>query len=444
MGIAGASIYALYKPLAEKDDDSISQVIQEAKKYYTRSGFAFTVGSIVLALLYPFLLNDASIEPKIVSILFLLLSINTAMDFFGIAKYRVVFVADQKEYIISICNTVHLATYSLLAIMVINSGGSIIQMQFTLVTGYIVRFILLMVFFRNIYGSRFNKPLSKKGIKVNQKGYVMWHEISWLVISSTPIIIMTILFSLRLVSVYSVYNIVISNVSMLIAIFNTSFTAGFGELIHKKQYDTFSKIFHQYEFIYLSYSGVLLLSTMQVIQPFMNLYIGSVSDISYNNRLLVVLMIALNYSNSIRVPSNIIIGITGSYKQTIRSTIGVAVFCVIVSGIFAMYGFEYVLIGSSLSFLIRAGIFMMHAHKLNIGYKIKTSSKNIAIVILIFFTVSRITTDIVNIAPVNYTQWISNSFLIVFVNSCVYILLMFLFNYHLMNAIMHRLKRILI
>jgi hypothetical protein len=40
-GLGGAAIYALYKPLAEKDDETISAVVSTARYYYNKVGWIF-------------------------------------------------------------------------------------------------------------------------------------------------------------------------------------------------------------------------------------------------------------------------------------------------------------------------------------------------------------------------------------------------------------------
>lgn len=443
MGIAGASIYALYKPLAERNDKQISQVLVEAKNYYFRSGIAFTIGCIILAVIYTFIVSDREINSVTVFLVFIILSVSTAMDFFAFAKYRVIFTADQKEYIINVCNTIYIITYSLLAILAIKADMSIIIMQLTVVIAYFVRSALLYTFYKKTYRNRFDLSIKPKDKLVKQKGAVMWHEISWLVISSTPMVVMTLFYSFKQISVYSVYNMVIGNIVIIVSVFYNAFTAGFGEIVAKEQYSLFGKIYHQFEFMYFTLAGFMFLCTLQLIQPFINIFTIGVLDIYYNNPVLVILMILLSLANCFRVPPSIIIGITGSYQQTMNSTIIVTILCIILSVSFAFINFELILVGSITAYIIRAMAFMIQAKKLSIGYNINISIKNVLVAISTFIITYFFTNRLVNNAVSGYLEWAVNAFMLCLINASIYIILMMILNRKLTISAFQRLKAIM-
>lgn len=440
MGIAGASIYALYKPLSENDDAQISKILVEAKRYYFKSGIAFTVGCVILSIIYPFIVSNSTIKHTTIFLIFLILSVSTAMDFFAFAKYRVIFTADQKEYIISICNIIYLITYSILTILVIKANLSIIIMQLTIVIAYFIRSGILFFFYRKIYGKRFDLTVKSDKRLVTQKSAAMIHEISWLVLSSMPMVVMTFFYSFNQISVYSVYNMIVSNIVIIISIFNSAFTAGFGELLSKQQYNRFSELYHQFEFMYFSISGFLLLCTLQLIQPFVDIYTQGITDVSYNNKTLVIFMILLGISNSFRVPSSIIIGITGSYKQTIKPTVIVTIICIILSSAFAFINFELILVGSIISYIIKGIVFMRCSDKLSIGYNLNKSIKNIIISIIIFVITFYSTTFLVDNNALSYFKWIQNSMKVTIGNIIFYIVLMILLNRDLTLSVFRRFK----
>jgi O-antigen/teichoic acid export membrane protein len=442
MGIAGASIYALYKPLADGNDVKISNILGEAKRYYFKSGIAFTIGSLVLAVAYPFLIKNSNIPDMTAFLIFLILTVSTALDFFAFAKYRVIFTADQKEYILSICNTIHLATYSILAILAIQQGMSVITMQLTVIIGYLARFVTLYYLYNWIYKDRFDLSLRSNNSFVKHKNKVMWHEISWLIIFSTPVIVMTLFYSLEQVSVYAVYNMVVSNVIILISVFNTSFTSGFGEILSMKKYKLFTEVFHQFEFMYYSLSGVIFLCVLQLIQPFIQIYTNSVTDYEYDNPVIVKMMIIFALANSFRIPSNTVIGVTGSFKITMSSAILAAFLCIVISVASAFVGFEYIIVGSTIAFIIRGAANMIIANKLSIGYVLETSLINIIVSICIFLIVYFITGGLVNHQASSYLEYFLNAGFVTSINICIYVALMYVFNKNITLQIIKTVTRI--
>ena len=52
-GLSSASVYALYKPLAENDHKKISAIVVATQRFYIISGYIFLGMLMILALVYP-------------------------------------------------------------------------------------------------------------------------------------------------------------------------------------------------------------------------------------------------------------------------------------------------------------------------------------------------------------------------------------------------------
>ena len=52
-GLAGAAVYALYKPLAEKNYLKINSIVSAAKNFYMKAGYIFVTLVIAMAIIYP-------------------------------------------------------------------------------------------------------------------------------------------------------------------------------------------------------------------------------------------------------------------------------------------------------------------------------------------------------------------------------------------------------
>ena len=107
-GLSNAAIYALYKPLAEKDDQRISEIVSASKKFYMQAGYVFTALTVILAVVYPLYINIDGFSPYLISLLVVVLGSNGFLEFFTLAKYRVLLTADQKTYVISIGSIMHM------------------------------------------------------------------------------------------------------------------------------------------------------------------------------------------------------------------------------------------------------------------------------------------------------------------------------------------------
>lgn len=116
-GLAGAAIYALYRPLADDDHKAINGVVSAAKKFYTQSGYIFISLTLGLALIYPYYIKTDILSPISIGLLVLILGVNGALEFLTLSKYRVLLSADQRTYVISVASIVHILVNTLIIVV---------------------------------------------------------------------------------------------------------------------------------------------------------------------------------------------------------------------------------------------------------------------------------------------------------------------------------------
>lgn len=105
LGIGTAIVYALYKPLAEHNEEKISALMQFYKKAYN---FIGCVVGIVGLFLIPFLTKLIGEAPEIqenLYVIYLFYLFNTVISYFFTYKSSIL-IADQKNYIVTITNSV--------------------------------------------------------------------------------------------------------------------------------------------------------------------------------------------------------------------------------------------------------------------------------------------------------------------------------------------------
>ena len=107
-GLAGAAVYALYKPLAEKRSDDINGILSASNRFYNISGFIFSALVLVTAFIYPMLTSGQGIDPFTIAALVVIIGASGALEFFAVGN-KVLYTADQKSYIISLINAAAVA-----------------------------------------------------------------------------------------------------------------------------------------------------------------------------------------------------------------------------------------------------------------------------------------------------------------------------------------------
>ena len=99
-GLANATVFALYRPLATGDKRERDSIVSAARISYNRVGVIFVVLSLGLAAIYPLIGKTDELSSMELSVLVLVLCLNTTINFFVLAKYRSLLTADQCGYLV--------------------------------------------------------------------------------------------------------------------------------------------------------------------------------------------------------------------------------------------------------------------------------------------------------------------------------------------------------
>jgi O-antigen/teichoic acid export membrane protein len=198
---------------------------------------------------------------------------------------------------------------------------------------------------------------------ISQKNSVIIHQISYMIFSNTDVLILSFFCGLKIVSIYSMYNLIISYVNSLINQISGSFRFKLGQTyaVDKKEYE---KLHNMYEIgnMILVFSCFTLVYVL--ILPFMKLYTMGVKDINYIDAKLPILFIMVQLLSNGRGASSGLIDFAGHFKKTqwravLESVINIVVSCVAVQFL-GIYG---VLMGTIAALLYRANDMILYTYK---------------------------------------------------------------------------------
>ncbi|NLL44644.1 MAG: hypothetical protein GX247_03140, partial [Mollicutes bacterium] len=249
-GLSSAAIYALYKPLAEKNHKAINSIISAAKKFYTQSGYIFVSLTIGLAALYPYFVKTDMLTPLYVGILVLILGTNGALEFFTLSKYRVLLTADQKTYVISLASIVYLVLNTIIVVILGTMQVNIVLLRLGVLLSIFLRSFILMIYVRIKY--KFINYREKPNTQALAKRWdALYLQILGAIHTGAPVVILTIVTrNLMLVSVYTVFNMVISGIMGILGIFRSGLSASFGDVIAREEDKTLQRSYTEFEFSY--------------------------------------------------------------------------------------------------------------------------------------------------------------------------------------------------
>ena len=402
-GIGGASIAALYAPLARRDFAKISGIVSAAKKFYSRSGVMFSSGIVVMALVYPWIVRG-QIEMLTSALLVLILGITGTSNFFLISKYALLLSADKKQYIFSNLQVIFTIANRVAIIVLIKLGFSIIVVKLVSSLIYVSRFVFLRHYVKKHYPQvSYSAPPDTK--EISQSRNVMVHQISGFIIGNTPVFLMTFLTTLKEVSVYAVYNMVFAYVNGLIGSFSSGIQAFFGESIQKDSRPKMLLFYGSYETLLYSVSFWFYTVGFILVMPFMGLYTAKMTDANYI-RAEYALLFALNgILTQLRVPAAQMISAHGHFKKTQWRALTEMIINTVASIIFTWkFGVIGVLLGRTVSHIYRDfDMIFYNAHLLKTSV-LPTFAK------IVFFTACALAyvkiSTLVDLSSKSFIEWI--------------------------------------
>jgi O-antigen/teichoic acid export membrane protein len=319
-GLAGAAIYALYKPLADNNHKAINAVVSAAKRFYTQSGYIFITLTLGLAILYPTFVETDVLSPMKVGLLVLVLGVSGALEFFTLAKYRVLLTADQKTYVISLASTLSIILNTLLVVLFAHLRFSIVVLRTLVLFSVFFRSILLIVYVKNNYKYiDYREPPNNRAL--DKRWDALFLQILGTIHSGTPIVLATIFTNLKMVSVYSIFNMVMSGINGVLSIFISGLSSSFGEVLARQEQITLQKSYKEFEFAYYSLIAVVYSITMVTLMPFIRIYTRGITDMNYDLPLIGFLFVINGLLFSIKTPQGMLVISAGMYKETKYQTL---------------------------------------------------------------------------------------------------------------------------
>lgn len=232
LGIGGAVVYALYKPLAENDQEKIASLVKLYGTAYRWIGLV--VAAIGLALM-PFLNVIIQDQPEIresIYLLYLINLFNTASTYFFSYRSSLI-IAAQQNYIVAAVNYAVTITQSLLQIGALLLTRNylaylLIQSVGGLVNNVVISHIAVKKF--PYIKKKEVLPLpreEKKQIFANVRD-LTFYKISGLLVNSTDNILITFFDGLTVTGVASNYTLLVNTLNSLLSLLFNGLTASIG------------------------------------------------------------------------------------------------------------------------------------------------------------------------------------------------------------------------
>lgn len=423
MGVGVVVQSSLYKPLAEKNDKGISEIIASAQKFFSRLALILCVYIAVLVAVYPIISKDNGFGWVYTVMLILAMSISFFSQFYFGVVDRLLLTADQRGYIQYNAQTVTLILNTLACAVLIKLGSSIHIVKLTTSCIYLLRPLYLRLYVNRRYSIDRKIKYSEEPIKQKWNGVAQ--HIASVVLDSTDTIVLTVFSTLANVSIYSVYHLVIYGVKQLFVSMTNGIQSLLGELWARNDSDRVNSVFGWSE--WAIHTGTILVfgCTGVLILPFVNVYTAGINDAPYLQPAFAVLITLAHACHCLRLPYNIMILACGHYKQTQNNyTIAAVMNLVISIATVKLWGLVGVAIGTLVAMLYQTVWMAIYCSDRLLGRNKTVFIKQFCIDAIIC-VVGICTTRWINLIEVSYKAWL----LLAIETVCIWLIVVAVINF---------------
>lgn len=360
-GVGLVTMQALYGPVARQEWGSVNGVLSATHHYYRRASLYYLAGLAALAAIYP-LVVQVNLPWLAVFLAILFCGMTNVVSFYVHGKYVLFLRADGKSYILSNLGT-------LVAVLSGLSKAGLILLGFDVVTVLAVGFAVHLI--QAVYISRYMKrrypqiSVTQKPDfqSIAQKNHMLFHQVSWLICQNTDLLILTLVSGLKVVSIYSIYKLVMTQLASVTFIIQNSFDFMLGQMYQTNK-ERFRKWINVFESYFSALNFAVYAVIFYVLYAFVSLYTKGLSDLQYADRLLVLLFVLIELLTIMRMPMLQTIHYAGHIKLTNPHIITETVINLVISLLavfrFGMYG---VLVGTAVALLYRTNAIILYTNK---------------------------------------------------------------------------------
>lgn len=321
-GIGGATRAALYKPIAEKDQNKINEIMKATSLFMQKIGLILLGAIVAFACVYPsFVKNE--FDWFFTFSLFIIIGLSTfAESFFGIT-YLILLQADNRVWVSSFLKSIGSILNTVLVAVLVYSKASIHMVKL----GSAIVFVIIPIVLNQYVKRRYSLNLNVKpdNLAIKQRWSAFWHQVASFAMSNTSIIVLTLFTNMLEVSVFSVYNMVANALKKLVFSFSSGIEAAFGNMIVKNEKKLLGENLSVVEWILYSLSTVMFTCSISLIVPFVKVYTKGIEDVNYIRPAFSYVLLIAFFFACIRIPYQMVVQAAGHYKQTRNGAIFEAV-----------------------------------------------------------------------------------------------------------------------
>ena len=422
-GVSAVIRAKLYKPLADFDTEKIQSIVNSAKSFYKKIALTFVVYIVGVSIILPITYNE-HFDYLFTASLVVIIALSTFAEYFFGISYTVLLEADQRKYISHCIQTISVIANILVSILLIKFGYSIHLVKLISSIIFIVRPVVLSVYCSRRYN--FSRRNINQAI-IENKWSGLGHHIAYFLHSHIDIVLLTFVHGPLIVSVYSVYNMVVTSLRSVIFYVSGGVEAAFGNMIARREEDTLARGLKLYELMVFSLTTVFYSTTAITIFQFVKVYTSEINDVDYIIPSAGIALIIAEALYCIRKPYEAVVMASGKLKETMIGGFVEAAINILISVVLVYrFGILGVAIGTVIATLFRTVQYVYFVSRNIVKRSIVIFFKNLTIYGVVGVTVPLICSRFL-IECNNYFEWGVYALIIFLVSSVAVIVVNLVF-----------------
>lgn len=303
LGIVSAISYSLYKPLYNKEERVINEIVSVQGFLYRKIGYLILIGGIVLMFFFPLLFHKTDLPLWYSYITFFVLLTSSVLGYFFNYK-QILLIADQKQFKITYNQQGLQILKTILQIVVVYKFNNsyiwwlIIELLFGILKTVALEYLVKKEYKWLAVDVKKGQSLMCKydGIILKTKQLFI-HKISAFILNQTSPLIIYAYASLTMVTVYGNYILLVSSIIALLNSMFNSLNSGIGNLVAEGNIKNIHKVFWELFSIRFLLTCSACYGFFYYSSPFINLWLGKEYELSSE---FIMIIIATMYMNLMR------------------------------------------------------------------------------------------------------------------------------------------------
>lgn len=400
-GIGQSARNMLYKPIAENDRASVNHVLSLAQNDYNRFTILYIIGVVLLALSSPLFINT-NIDRRTIFLIVIFEGMAGAVSFFFTETDIALLTADGKGYINNSINVVIKAAAYLAKIILAVNGINVVILQITYFFITILKALLYRAYRKKKY-PWVNISKVCHEVLPDRNAYVIT-EMAWVVFSSTDMIVLSMFIDTASSSVYSLYNLIFTNISSLMGTIYFSVAYLLGQTYFKSM-DDYARMHDSFNSVFVGIMTIMMCVCSFMTIPFIRLYTNGVADIEYVYPSLPAMFCAVQLLSWSRYVAGNLTGIAGYAKKTSVISLIEAFANVVLSVLLVK---KYGICGVLFATITVLPIKILYCNYISDKVIMKRSSKKTLAILLVnavIYITSVMASRVLSVEPASYGQF---------------------------------------